>query len=61
MAPSKKDDSKTVKLSHSSGTTVVVDAEKAERLIGGGNFAAYSAGAKKAARDARRTQLKPSA
>lgn len=57
----KKQESKTTKLSHSSGTTVVVDSEKAERLIAGGNFAAYSAGARKAARDARRSQLKPSA
>jgi hypothetical protein len=59
MAP--KNESKTTKLSHSSGTTVVVDSEKADRLIAGGNFAAYSAGARKAARDARRSQLKPSA
>jgi hypothetical protein len=57
----KKDDAKTTKLSHSSGTTVVVDSEKAERLVAGGNFAAHSAGARKAARDARRSQLKPSA
>jgi hypothetical protein len=56
-----KQESKTTKLSHSGGTTVVVDSEKAERLIAGGNFTAYSAGARKAARDARRTQLKPSA
>lgn len=59
MAPKKEE--KTTKLSHSSGTTVVVDSEKAERLIAGGNFSAYSAGARKAARDARRSQLKPSA
>lgn len=56
-----KKEAKTTKLSHNNGTTVVVDSEKAEGLIASGNFKAYSAGARKAARDARRSQLKPSA
>lgn len=57
----KKEESKTTRLSHSSGTTVVVDSDKAERLVAGGNFSAFSASARKNAREARRTQLKPSA
>lgn len=52
---------KTVKLSHSNGTTVVVAADRAESLVAGGNFSKFSAGAKQAARDARRSQVKPSA
>lgn len=57
-----KTESKTTKLSHAgTGTTVVVDSAKAERLVASGLFSAFSASAKKNAREARRTQLKPSA
>ena len=46
MAP-KKDDTKTTRLTHSNGATVVVPADKAETLIAGGNFAAATKAAAK--------------